>query len=259
VTVVEEAHRLLGRAKGSVGGSAQAQAKEQAAEAFANVLAENRKYGEGVIIAEQIPSKLVEDAVKNTNLKVMCRLTSEEERTYLGEAMALAPEQMIQAARLTVGQALVYSDELANTTEIAALRTIETDLAEPRVDRRMPMAGCVYCPQQCEHRSTGLALSRRGAVARVANAAIALLDEPRPEDPEEKLRRDDDKRAIPVNLAAAALREAERYDALIDPGSRRAAAVCAVVHALDGLVPLEWNRMTSERICAVPERADRAP
>jgi len=259
VTVVEEAHRLLGRAKGSVGGSAQAQAKEQAAEAFANVLAENRKYGEGVIIAEQIPSKLVEDAVKNTNLKVMCRLTSEEERTYLGEAMALAPEQMIQAARLTVGQALVYSDELANTTEIAALRTIETDLAEPRVDRRMPMAGCVYCPQQCEHRSTGLALSRRGAVARVANAAIALLDEPRPEDPEEKLRRDDDKRAIPVNLAAAALREADRYDALIDPGSRRAAAVCAVVHALDGLVPLEWNRMTSERICAVPERADRAP
>ncbi len=259
VTVVEEAHRLLGRVKGSAGGSAQAQAKEQAAEAFANVLAENRKYGEGVIIAEQIPSKLVEDAVKNTNLKVMCRLTSEEERTYLGEAMALAPEQMIQAARLTVGQALVYSDELANTTEIAALRTIETELAEPQVDRRMPMEGCVYCPQPCEHRSTGLALSRRGAVARAADSAIALLDKPRPEDPDEQRRRDDDKRAIPIDLAAAALGEAERYGALVEPERQRAAAVCAVVHALDGLVPLEWNRLTSEQICAIPVRTDRAP
>ena len=84
VTLVEEAHRLLARSEG--GKSAEdAQAKKKAAEAFANTLAENRKYGEGVIIAEQFPTKLVADAVKNTNLKIMHRLTAEDDRRYLGE------------------------------------------------------------------------------------------------------------------------------------------------------------------------------
>lgn len=251
VTVVEEAHRLLGRAKGSAAGSAQAQAKEQAAEAFANVLAENRKYGEGIIIAEQIPSKLVEDAVKNTNLKVMCRLTSEEERRYLGEAMALAPAQMVQAARLSVGQAIVYSDELANATEIAGRRTVAGPLAAPIVDRRAPMPGCVYCPQPCQLRATGLALSRRATIERVVTAAVALLSEPKPPDPADQAERVSAKRKLPGRLAGAALAEARRYPALEDEATRKAAAVCGVVHAVDGLLRLDWTRMAAEHILAV--------
>ena len=92
LTVIEEAHRLLGR---PAGGKAQeeGQAKEKAAEAFANTLAENRKYGEGVVIAEQVPSKLVEDAVKNTNLKIVHRLTAEEDRRYVGATMGLDDAQ----------------------------------------------------------------------------------------------------------------------------------------------------------------------
>jgi Helicase HerA, central domain len=249
VTVVEEAHRLLGRAKGAAGSSTQAQAKEQAAEAFANVLAENRKYGEGVVIAEQIPSKLVEDAVKNTNLKVMCRLTSEEERTYLGEAMAMMPEQMPQAARLTTGQALIYSDELPNATEVAASRTITGEIpGELAVDRRAPMAACVFCPQPCQHRATGLALSRRPLLARVANEALELLRQPKPSDPAQQRQRRKNKRAIPPQLARAALAEAARYPALQDQERRQAAATCAVVHLLDGAAPIDWTRLTAEKI-----------
>src|SRR6202020_3125543 len=115
VTVVEEAHRLLARSRGG-GGAEEAQAKEKAAEAFANTLAENRKYGEGVIIAEQIPSKLVQDAVKNTNLKIMHRLTAEDDRRYLGETMGMDEAQMKFATRLRTGEALTYSDEFAEAT-----------------------------------------------------------------------------------------------------------------------------------------------
>ena len=88
VTLVEEAHRLLARPQGAKAAE-DAQAKEKAAEAFANTLAENRKYGEGVIIAEQLPTKLVQDAVKNTNLKLMHRLTAEDDRRFLGETMGI--------------------------------------------------------------------------------------------------------------------------------------------------------------------------
>ena len=121
VTLVEEAHRLLARSEG--GKSAQdAQAKEKAAEAFANTLAENRKYGEGVIIAEQLPTKLVQDAVKNTNLKIMHRLTAEDDRRYLGETMGLDEAQLQFATRLQTGEALLYSDEFAEAAHISIPR-----------------------------------------------------------------------------------------------------------------------------------------
>ena len=123
VTVIEEAHRLLARPAGGKSGQ-DAQAKEKAAESFANTLAENRKYGEGVLIAEQIPVKLVEDAVKNTGLKIMHRLTAEEDRRYLGESMGLDDAQMRFTTRLQTGEALVYSDEFTEATHLDIPRTV---------------------------------------------------------------------------------------------------------------------------------------
>jgi DNA helicase HerA-like ATPase len=41
---------------------------------FCNLLAEVRKYGEGLIIADQIPNKLIPDVIKNTNTKIVHRL-----------------------------------------------------------------------------------------------------------------------------------------------------------------------------------------
>ncbi len=38
-------------------------------EMFADILAEMRAYGQGLAIIDQVPSKLLPDALKNTNLK----------------------------------------------------------------------------------------------------------------------------------------------------------------------------------------------
>jgi hypothetical protein len=72
VLVVEEAHRLLRHA---TGGPAAA-----AVEFFAGLLAEIRAYGEGVVVVEQIPSKVIPDVVKNTAVKVMHRLPARDDR-----------------------------------------------------------------------------------------------------------------------------------------------------------------------------------
>ena len=64
LTVIEEAHRLLRRPDAAGGGPAGG-AAAHAVEMFAGLLAEIRAYGEGLIIAEQIPGRLVQDVIKN--------------------------------------------------------------------------------------------------------------------------------------------------------------------------------------------------
>jgi uncharacterized protein len=102
VIVVEEAHRLL-RA-GREGASA------HAVELFASMLAEIRAYGEGIIIAEQIPAKLVPDAVKNTALKIMHRLPADDDRRLVGATMNLDDNQSRQVVSMVPGEAAVFGD-----------------------------------------------------------------------------------------------------------------------------------------------------
>ena len=102
VIVLEEAHRLL-RA-GREGASA------HATELFAGLLAEIRAYGEGIVIAEQIPAKLVPDAVKNTALKVLHRLPAADDRDLVGAAMNLDSQQSRQVVSLAPGEAAVFAD-----------------------------------------------------------------------------------------------------------------------------------------------------
>ena len=148
LTVIEEAHRLLARPTGGSNPD-QAQAKERAAAEFANTLAENRKYGEGMVIAEQIPVKLVEDAIKNTNLKIMHRLTAEEDRQYVGRSMGLDESQERFVSRLQTGEALVYSDAFAEALHIDIHRTIPSPPPSLERQARPPFNGCAPCRAKC--------------------------------------------------------------------------------------------------------------
>lgn len=160
VTVIEEAHRLLARSEGGRR-TEEAQAKEKAAEAFANSLAENRKYGEGMVIAEQLPTKLVADAVKNTNLKVMHRLTAEEDRRYLGETMGLDEPQMRFATRLLTGEALLYGDEFPEAAHVKVMPQLsEAALTRPAPVAVPPFAACGPCRAKCAYRGASLAMVR---------------------------------------------------------------------------------------------------
>jgi hypothetical protein len=103
VIVIEEAHRLL-RAR------REGRASAHAVELFAAMLAEIRAYGEGLVISEQIPSKLVSDVVKNTALKVMHRLPAADDRSLVGAAMNLDDGQSRQVVSLEPGVAAVFAD-----------------------------------------------------------------------------------------------------------------------------------------------------
>jgi DNA helicase HerA-like ATPase len=108
LTVVEEAHRLLRRPE--PGGAGGAGAAAHAVELFAGLLAEIRAYGEGLVIAEQIPARLVPDVIKNTAVKVTHRLPAADDREAVGATMNATPYQSRYLVTLPPGQAAVFSD-----------------------------------------------------------------------------------------------------------------------------------------------------
>ncbi len=105
LSVFEEAHRLLRQPQGPADGAA-----AHAVEMFAGLLAEIRAYGEGLIIAEQIPAKLVPDVIKNTAVKIVHRLPAADDRQAVGATMNLTDEQSAYLVTLTPGEAAVFTD-----------------------------------------------------------------------------------------------------------------------------------------------------
>ena len=110
ITLIEEAHHLL---TNTMEGQDQEKnsARAKFVEVFTNILAEIRSYGEGIIIVEQIPSKITPDAIKNTATKIIHRIMAGDDREYVGNAMVLDKEQIDALAYLKVGEAVFLNEE----------------------------------------------------------------------------------------------------------------------------------------------------
>ena len=111
ITVIEEAHRLLPNISLDKSGE-EASSKAKSIETFTNILAEIRAYGEGIIIADQIASKLHRDVIKNTNIKIIHRTMDYEDREIVGKAINLSDEQILDIAELKSGEAIVHNRDI---------------------------------------------------------------------------------------------------------------------------------------------------
>ena len=109
LTVIEEAHRLLRRPE-TAGSGASGGAAAHAVEMFAGLLAEIRAYGEGLIIAEQIPDRLIQDVIKNTAVKITHRLPAADDRDAVGATMNMTQAQNRFLVTLKPGEAAVFAD-----------------------------------------------------------------------------------------------------------------------------------------------------
>ncbi len=113
ITLIEEAHRLLSRYE--YGDSLN---KKMGVETFTDMLAEVRKYGEGLIIVDQIPNKLTPEILKNTNTKIVHRIFASDDKEVIGNTMALSQEQKEFLAKLDVGRAIVFNQSFYNPVQI---------------------------------------------------------------------------------------------------------------------------------------------
>ena len=109
LTVIEEAHRVMAKCEN------QELPQYRSAMMFSNMLSEIRAYGEGMFLVDQVPTRLIPDAIKNTNLKITHRLVAEDDCKAIGESMGLNDEQRKVIAKLMTGQCIV-SNSLSTDT-----------------------------------------------------------------------------------------------------------------------------------------------
>lgn len=110
ITVLEEAHNILGAASNS-GNAEGSNIAGKSVEMLSNAIAEMRTYGEGFIIADQSPGAVDISAIRNTNTKIIMRLPEENDRRVSGKAAALKDNQVDEIARLPQGVAVVYQND----------------------------------------------------------------------------------------------------------------------------------------------------
>lgn len=119
ITLVEEAHNVLANvaSMGTQEGGA-SDVKARAVQAFCNMLAEVRAYGEGLIIADQSPEKLARDAMRNTNVQIAHQLRDAHDREAIANAMIMSEEQRDYLGKCEPGRAAVFYTGLQKATFI---------------------------------------------------------------------------------------------------------------------------------------------
>lgn len=101
LTVIEEAHRVMQKC------DKVDEPQYKTAMMFSNMLSEIRAYGEGMFLVDQVPTRLIPDAIKNTNIKITHRLVSEDDCRAIAESMGLNEKQRPIIPKLLVGQCIV--------------------------------------------------------------------------------------------------------------------------------------------------------
>lgn len=137
ITLIEEAHRLL--SKFEPGDSVN---KKQGVEIFADMLAEVRKYGESLIIADQIPNKLTPEVLKNTNTKIIHKLFAEDDKESVGNTMILEKEQKEFLSSLPTGRAVVFSQGWSKAVQVQ-IKLLTNTTSDEEVDEQILKESCI--------------------------------------------------------------------------------------------------------------------
>ncbi len=109
ITLVEEAHNVLLKPEGAAAGTGNPQ--QVVADLFSNMLSEIRSYGQGLMIVDQVPTRLIPDAIKNTNYKIVHRLTAPDDCEIMSASLALREDQRSLIPALSQGFAVVCGDK----------------------------------------------------------------------------------------------------------------------------------------------------
>ena len=108
LTLIEDAHNVLMKPDSH---AASGNPQRAAADLFGNMLSEVRGYGQGFIVVDQVPTRLIDDAIKNTNYKIVHRLTAPDDQEVMASCMAFRDDQKYIIPALEKGNAIICGDE----------------------------------------------------------------------------------------------------------------------------------------------------
>lgn len=108
LTVIEEAHNVLTRPTGTLEGTGNPQMV--VANLFSKIISEVRSWGEGLMIIDQVPTRLIPDVIKNTNYKICHRMTAPDDCAVMAQSLALRDDQKGIIPTLEQGYAIISGD-----------------------------------------------------------------------------------------------------------------------------------------------------
>jgi hypothetical protein len=126
VLFIEEAHNVIGPEAEEVSGE-HADPKQAATAFIRDMLAEVRALRQGIVIADQLPTAMAPEVIKNTGLKIGLRITSADDRELLGSTMAASALQLEQMATSMPGSALISYEGLLKPFRIQAREWLGPD------------------------------------------------------------------------------------------------------------------------------------
>ena len=184
--VVEEAHNLISSQQGE---TSRANPRAQTIELFVNMLAEMRALGQGILIADQLPTAIAPQAVKQTNLKLLMRVTARDDREEIGSTMDLDDEQMHQVVNFKTGHAYLYHEgedrvrmirmpdfkrehRVNEPPDDATLGGMMASYERDHCSLYMPFDECASFCERCSHRTRNQAESFVAGVISSSNEAV---------------------------------------------------------------------------------------
>ena len=157
VLMIDEAHLLLGQGGGfrADGG---ADPRAATVQLLQDITVAIRAYGTGIIFADQSPEKLTHEVVDNSNIKIIFRLDSTEQRMMIGGSVGLEREDIDAIRGQKPGEAYCHCNLLDHPVRIKTVNTsavykLRDRVPPEEVSARMtgesalkpPFAECVGC------------------------------------------------------------------------------------------------------------------
>lgn len=112
LVVVEEAHRIMSNCLNPE------LPQYKSGRMFSNLLSEVRAYGQGIMVVDQVPTRLIPDAVKNTNIKIIHKLVAADDADVVSDSMGLSESQRKIISKLSTGQAIIAG---LNSAEVSTV------------------------------------------------------------------------------------------------------------------------------------------
>lgn len=130
--VIEEAHRLLKNVDTERSTESAGNPQGKAVEHFTNMIAEMRSYGQGVIVAEQIPTKLAPDVIKNSSTKIVQRIVSADDQQTIANTIGITGDDAIQLGTLETGYAYCHKEGMVLPTTVKVVDKFTSELGEKK-------------------------------------------------------------------------------------------------------------------------------
>jgi Helicase HerA, central domain len=112
ITVIEEAHRIIPSKQAALGESIISSPSHESAKLIAQMLSEIRAFGEGVIVVDQSPSKILPDVLINSSTKIIHRVLYGVDKEFLGQAMSLTQRETDHLSYLATGDAIAFTTDV---------------------------------------------------------------------------------------------------------------------------------------------------